>query len=59
MIYFCTITKPICKGAMLHTLCVTKGLLTKLKLHAQVYGGAKDDDLDGIYDNNQTYRRAM
>ena len=41
--------KPIRTGATLHTLCVTHGPLATFKLHARVYGGAKDDDLDGIH----------
>ena len=43
--------KPIRTGATLHSLCITKGRLDKFKLHARVYGGAKDDNFDGIHNN--------
>ena len=43
--------KPIRTGATLHTLCITHGPLVTFKLHDRVYGGAKDDDLDGIHDH--------
>ena len=37
--------KPIRTSATLHTLCVTHGPLSKYKVFARVYGGAKDEDL--------------
>ena len=43
--------KPICMGVTLHTLCITTGPLTSFKLHARMYDGAKDDDLDRIHEN--------
>ena len=49
--------KPIRTGATLHTLCVTHGPLATFKLHARVYGGAKDDDLDGIHDHTSNLQK--
>ena len=40
---------PIRTGATLHTLCITKGSLATFKVHARVFGGANDDDLQGIH----------
>ena len=37
--------KPIRTVAMLHSLCVTFGLLRTYKLHVRTYGGKYDDDL--------------
>ena len=38
-------TKPICTGAMLHSLCITRVILATYKLHVRTYGGADDKDL--------------
>ena len=41
--------KPIHIGATLHTLCINKGQLTTFKVHVQVNGGLKDNNLQGTY----------
>ena len=48
---------PIRTGARLYTLCIMKGLLATFKLHDQVYGGATDDNLDGIHDNTSNLQK--
>ena len=49
--------KPIRTGATLHTLCITKGSLSIFKLHAHVYGGAEDDNLNGIHNNTSNLQK--
>ena len=49
--------KPIRTGATLHTLCITNGPLSTFKLHARVYGGAKDDNLNGIHSNTSNLQK--
>ena len=46
--------KPIRTGTTLYTLCITHGPLATLKLHACVYGCAKDEDLDGKHTHTET-----
>ena len=50
-------SKPIRTGATLHTLCITHGPLATFKLYARMYGGAKDDDLDGIHNHTSTLQK--
>ena len=40
-----TETNSIRTGAMIHSLCVTKGPLASYKVHVLVYGGKSDEDL--------------
>ena len=51
--------KPICMRETLHTLCLTKGPLATFKLHARVYGGVKDDDLDDIHNNTSNLQKQV
>ena len=46
--------KPIRTQATLHTSCVTHGPLSTYKVFAQVYGGAKNEDLSNNKHTNTT-----
>ena len=49
--------RPICTGATLYTLCITHGPLATFKLHARVYGGVKDDNLNRIHNNTSNLQK--
>ena len=51
--------KPVHTKETLHTLCVTRGPLSIYKLFAQVYGGAKDDDLNSKHKNISNLQKGV
>jgi hypothetical protein len=43
--------KPVCTGATMHTVCVTDGPLATYKMHARMFGGKTDGDLQSHHIN--------
>ena len=46
--------KPIQTGAIIHSLCITHGLLRTYKLFVRVYGGRSDEDVETNQQNTTT-----
>ena len=58
----CTIgpnPKPICIGATLHSLAITRGKLQFYKLYAQTYGGKDDGDLQGRHSHTAGVSKSL
>ncbi len=51
--------KPVHTGATMHTVCVTDGPLATYKLHAWMFGGKTDGDLQSCHINTITMQKWM
>jgi len=49
--------KPVRTGATMHTVCLTDGPLATYKLHARIFGGKTDKDLESRHVNIATMQK--